>query len=79
MYQKFQQFFIKNKLNDSNYLIEAKGTILNTPFYKTTLIQVAFFNNIPDETGIIRSVPLIISYNDAIFSFIGFRNYQNYY
>ena len=60
-------FIEKNKLNDSNYLIEAKGTILNTPLLQNNSYSSGFFNNIPDETGIIRSVPLIISYNDAIF------------
>jgi len=60
-------FIEKNKLNDSNYLIEAKGTILNTPLLQNNSYSSGFFNNIPDETGIIRSVPLIISYNDTIY------------
>lgn len=60
-------FIEKNKLNSTNQLIEAKGTILNTSELQDVSYSSGFFNNIPDDGGIIRSVPLIISYKDNIY------------
>jgi adenylate cyclase len=60
-------FIEKNKKFDDNYLIEAKGTILNIPLLQKNAYSSGFFNNIPDNSGIIRSVPLIISYDDNIY------------
>lgn len=60
-------FIEKNKQIGKSYLLEAKGTILNIPVIQNISYSSGFFNNIPDESGIIRSVPLIISYNDQIF------------
>ena len=37
------------------------------PIIQDNSYSSGFFNNIPDESGIIRSVPLIISYNDVIY------------
>ncbi|WP_375724085.1 adenylate/guanylate cyclase domain-containing protein [Arcobacter sp. KX21116] len=60
-------FVEKNKNPDENYLIKATGTILNIPMVQDNAYSSGFFNNVPDESGIIRSVPLIISYNDIIY------------
>lgn len=60
-------FIEKNKQMGKSYLLEAKGTILNIPVIQNISYSSGFFNNIPDESGIIRSVPLIISYNEQIF------------
>ena len=57
----------KNKKLGNEYLLKAKGTILNIPIIQDNSYSSGFFNNIPDESGIIRSVPLIISYNDVIY------------
>ncbi len=60
-------FVEKNKTEDNNYLIEAKGTILNIPLLQDNSYSSGFFNNIPDESGVIRSVPLVISYDDGMY------------
>jgi adenylate cyclase len=60
-------FIEKNKNLGENYLLEAKGTILNIPVIQDNSYSSGFFNNIPDESGVIRSVPLIISYDDEIY------------
>ncbi|WP_298753156.1 adenylate/guanylate cyclase domain-containing protein [uncultured Arcobacter sp.] len=60
-------FVERNKNPEQNYLITATGTILNIPIVQDNAYSSGFFNNIPDESGIIRSVPLIISYDDAIY------------
>ncbi|MDD2896978.1 MAG: adenylate/guanylate cyclase domain-containing protein [Aliarcobacter sp.] len=60
-------FIEKNKQMGENYLLEAKGSILNIPILQDSSYSSGFFNNIPDDSGIIRSVPLIISYNEQIY------------
>ena len=61
-------FIEKDKPQDNkSYLIEAYNTILNIPQIQDKAYSSGFFNNIPDDTGIIRSVPLIISYDDTIY------------
>lgn len=60
-------FIEKNKKLGENYLIQAEGTILNIPVIQDNSYSSGFFNNIPDDSGIIRSVPLIISYDDEIY------------
>lgn len=60
-------FIEKNKQMGKNYLLEAKGSILNIPILQDSSYSSGFFNNIPDDSGIIRSVPLIISYNEQIY------------
>lgn len=57
----------KNKKLGKEYLLKAKGTILNIPIIQDNSYSSGFFNNIPDDSGIIRSVPLIISYEDIIY------------
>jgi adenylate cyclase len=60
-------FIEKNKKMGENYLITAQGTILNIPLLQDNSYSSGFFNNIPDDTGIIRSIPLIISYEGEIY------------
>ncbi|PLY04994.1 MAG: adenylate/guanylate cyclase domain-containing protein [Arcobacter sp.] len=60
-------FIEKNKKLGQRYLLEAEGTILNIPLLQDNSYSSGFFNNIPDDSGTIRSVPLIISYNDMIY------------
>lgn len=60
-------FIERNKDLGSEHLIKATGTILNIPIIQNSAYSSGFFNNIPDESGIIRSVPLVISYDDIIY------------
>lgn len=60
-------FIEKNKHQGSGYLLEAKGTILNLPLLQKSSYSSGFFNNIPDDSGVVRSVPLIISYGDILY------------
>ncbi|APW66041.1 adenylate/guanylate cyclase domain-containing protein [Poseidonibacter parvus] len=60
-------FIEKNKKLGNNYLLQAKGTILNIPVIQDNSYSSGFFNNIPDNAGVIRSVPLIISYDEEIY------------
>ena len=60
-------FIEKNKNSDTNYLIQAFGTTLNLPILQENSYSSGFFNIVPDESGVIRSVPLLISYNDTLY------------
>ncbi|MFB1033336.1 MAG: CHASE2 domain-containing protein, partial [Aliarcobacter cryaerophilus] len=60
-------FIELNKNSDTNYLIQAFGTTLNLPILQENSYSSGFFNIIPDESGVIRSVPLLISYNDTLY------------
>lgn len=62
--------FIEKNRNEynKNMVIEAYGTILNIPLVQDNAYSSGFFNNVPDESGVVRSVPLIIRYDDQIYS-----------
>ncbi len=60
-------FVEKNKLEGSDMLINAKGAILNHQSLQESGYSSGFFNNIPDDGGTVRSVPLIIRYDDQIY------------
>jgi adenylate cyclase len=60
-------FIEKNKTEKNDYSIKASGTILNIPQLQENSYSSGFFNNIPDQDGIIRSVPLLISYDDSLY------------
>jgi len=61
--------FIEKNLTDNNkdLVINAFGTILNLPIIQQSSYSSGFFNNVPDESGVVRSVPLIIKYNEQIY------------
>lgn len=60
-------FVEKNRPDGSDFLIKAKGTLLNIPVLQDSAYSSGFFNILPDESGVIRSIPLIISYDDSIY------------
>ena len=61
-------FIEKNKqLQQEDKVQTAYGTILNTPLIQNSGYTSGFFNNIPDESGIVRSVPLIIKYEEQLY------------
>lgn len=41
---------------------------MNIPLFQENSYSSGFFNNIPDDSGVIRSVPLVISYDNSIYS-----------
>ncbi|WP_034255370.1 CHASE2 domain-containing protein [Aliarcobacter lanthieri] len=60
-------FVEKNRQNDESFIIEAKGTVLNLPILQNSAYSSGFFNIIPDESGVIRSVPLFISFDNILY------------
>ncbi|MEA2049743.1 MAG: adenylate/guanylate cyclase domain-containing protein [Campylobacterota bacterium] len=61
--------FIEKNRNDFNkeMVIKAHGTILNIPLVQDNAYSSGFFNNVPDESGVVRSVPLVIRYDDQLY------------
>lgn len=60
--------FIENAKTDQNdLLLKANGTILNIPSIQDSAYSSGFFNIMPDEDGILRSVSLFISYDDMLY------------
>jgi adenylate cyclase len=57
----------RNMTEDNDLLIKGHGTILNIPMLELNSYSSGFFNNIPDDGGIIRSVPLAIKYDDSVY------------
>ncbi len=57
----------KNRPKGEDYLINAKGTILNHPDLQDSGYSSGFFNNLPDDSGIVRSVPMVIRYDDQLY------------
>ena len=57
----------RNKNQATEFLINAKGTILNHQTLQKSGYSSGFFNVIPDSSGVIRSVPLVIKYTDQIY------------
>ena len=43
---------------------EAQGVTTNLAIFQQQAVSAGFLNNIPDESGIIRSVPLMIKYQN---------------
>ncbi len=66
--------FIEKGLNaDNDFMIKSNDIILNIPQIQDNSGSSGFFNNTHDSDGIIRQVPLVIKYNDEIFSSLGFE------
>lgn len=61
--------FIEKNRTDENkdMVINAYGTILNIPIVQDNAYSSGFFNNVPDESGVVRSVPLIIRYDEQVY------------
>ena len=57
----------KNKALGEEHLIKAYGTTINIPLLQDNSYSSGYFNNIPDESGIVRSVPMVISYDNMLY------------
>ena len=65
-----EAMFIERGRNEINKdaIPKAYGTILNIPIVQDNSYSSGFFNNLADDSGIIRSVPLLIRYDDQLYS-----------
>ena len=49
-------------------ILEAEGVVLNIEILQDAMYSSGFFNNIQDEGGMIRSVPLVMRYDNALYT-----------
>ncbi len=59
--------FARINKGETEYLPEAAGVIINVPTIQKASQSSGFFNVIPDSDGVIRSVPLAISYHSQVY------------
>ena len=58
--------FVEKGMQESGVL-EPKGIVLNIESLQDSLYSSGFFNNTPDEEGMIRSVPLVMKYDGVTY------------
>lgn len=60
--------FIERNKPDQDYIVEAHRAILNVPLTQENAYSSGFFNTFPDDdSGIIRSVPLVMKYDGVVY------------
>ena len=60
--------FIERNKPDKDFIFEAKRAILNVPLSQKNAYSSGFFNTFPDDdSGIIRSVPLVMKYDGVVY------------
>lgn len=67
-------FIEKNKID--HFLPQALGVLPNIPLIQDSAYSSGYMNNIPDESGMIRSIPLIIEYDNMVFPSLAFEMYR---
>ena len=68
--------FIQKHKPKKNFLPHAKGVLANLKVIQNAAYSSGYMNNIPDEMGIIRSVPLLIEYEDEIYPSLALEMYR---
>jgi adenylate cyclase len=68
--------FIQKHKVKGEFLPEAQGVLANYAPIQEAGYSSGFMNNIPDNSGIIRSVPLFISYDMQIYPSLAFEMYR---
>jgi len=58
------------------YLPEAQGVLTNLESIQNAAYSSGFINNIPDDSGIIRSVPLLVKYDMEVYPSLAFELYR---
>ena len=60
-------FIEKGHRNTDRFVPQASGIVLNTPVVQDAYYTSGFFNNLPDEGGMTRHVPLVMRYDDQLY------------
>jgi len=58
---------IQKNFQDIDYLPRAKGIITNIKILQESSFSSGFFNTVPDDDGVVRSVPMLVKYKDTIY------------
>ena len=68
--------FIEKNRQKQEFLPVAKGVLTNLNILQNAAYSSGYINNIPDEAGMIRSVPLIIKYQNQLFTSLALEMYR---
>lgn len=68
--------FIEKSKPNREFLPVAIGVLTNIQLIQSAGYSSGYMNNIPDETGIIRSVPLLIKYEQQLYPSLSFEIYR---
>lgn len=74
--QKSSQNSLDMKKNGRQHLLIAKGAHSNIRILQQNANSGGFFNNIPDSDGLVRSVPLIITYERNTYPSLALEMYK---
>jgi adenylate cyclase len=59
---------IQKGLQNNHTILKPNDVILNIPMLQNALYSSGFFNMLPDTNGMIRKIPLIMQYDQSIFT-----------
>ncbi len=59
--------FIQKGVGKNTPVLQPKGVILNIDILQDALYSSGFFNNTPDNSGMIRNIPLVMKYDGVIY------------
>ncbi len=68
--------FVEKSKSSIEFLPLAKGVLTNLEIIQDSSYSSGYMNNIPDESGIIRSVPLMIKYDQQLYPSLAFEMYR---
>jgi len=66
----------EQNFSGTDFLPVAKGVTLNLENFQDKALSNGFLNNIPDESGMIRKVPLLIKYQEMVFTSLAMEVYR---
>lgn len=64
---KVSGIFIEKDKPQNSFLIKPYRPILNIPIIQNSAYSNGYFNTIPDNDGIVRSIPLVMQYNGIVY------------
>ena len=68
--------FVEKHKSNIEFLPQAKGVLTNLKIIQNAGYSSGYMNNIPDDSGIIRSVPMLITYDMEIYPSLAFEMYR---
>ena len=64
---KSSAIFIEQNKPENSYLIKPHRAILNVPQVQKNAYSNGYFNTVPDNDGIVRSIPLVMEYDGILY------------
>ena len=68
--------FVEKSKQSKEFIPLAQGVLTNLKIIQDRCYSSGYMNNIPDEIGIIRSVPLMIKYQEQLYPSLAFEMYR---